>query len=283
MSMINKLKKLLYRCGLLRSASRIDRNRYLHRLQSGATDDSGQYFSRKDRDQYRAERAVLIRSVFREHGFYMACKGDNHVEQSILRHGIYAPFLLDIIADFIGSGAVVDVGANVGALAIPLARAFPNNKVFAFEPNPAAVARLRRNCALNNLTNLEIREEGVGHKSGNLELHAFDNKDLGQSSFIPPQTHTETPHTIVVPVIRLDDVFALISVSVIKIDVQGAEWMVLEGARKLLNESHPLVLLEHEDSNFPDAEQAKEAKYRLRNLFQESGYQIFTSPSKTPT
>jgi FkbM family methyltransferase len=283
--MLSAIRTFLYRKRLLRPYSAIDNFRYLKRLgKPGRDSDGGLYFSDKDRAQYPPGGEVLVRFRFRNHGCRMVCRPRHHVEAGLLRDIGHALRLQEMIADFLGHGVFVDVGANVGTFSVPLAKAFPATTVIAFEPNPPAHECLARNVALNGLRNVVVRAEGVGESPGTLVLYGFAGEDLGQSSFLRPTRHSEVPREIPVPVVRLDDVLAVADrpIDAIKIDVQGQELAVLRGARMVIERHRPPVLLEHEDTNFAQPAEASAAKQGLAGYFAAAGYEVFYVSRKDP-
>jgi FkbM family methyltransferase len=163
----------------------------------------------------------------------------------------------------------------VGAYAIPLAKAFSNIEVHAFEPNPFAVERLRKNLTLNGVENLVLHPYAVGAQPGRMDLHAFADNDLGLSSLVSPPK--EGSRNIPVEVITLDDFYRTTQrrISLIKIDVQGYEFQVLQGGRNLIQKKNPYILLDHEDDLFPKPLGAEEAKQNLQNFFSQCGYAVF--------
>ncbi len=139
-------------------------------------------------------------------------------------------------------GVVVDVGANVGFWTIPAARALgPGGRVIAFEPNPWAVGRLRRNLALNDdgtLAAVEIVAAAVGEAPGTMELFSDDLEAGASQATLYAAAHDGSPQHVEVPVTTLDDVVTG-PVDLVKIDVQGHEMAVLDGGRLLFEGTPP--------------------------------------------
>jgi FkbM family methyltransferase len=272
---MRRLFRLLYSTGLRHVYASVDRLRYLKRLGRTKHRDDEWYYSDKDRAQHCGGE-VLIRTTFMGAPVLFFCEPRSHVERKIINDGLYAPHILTLMADFFQAGSIViDIGANVGAYAVPLAKAFPDREIHAFEPHPGALCRLRRNLLLNDLANVVIHECGAGETKGTLTFYAGDAKDVGLSSFVRP--HAMECAALQVPVLPLDVVFGETArpVSVIKIDVQGFEAQVLAGARSVVTRCRPPIVLEHEDANFPTQEDARAARERLRCLFSEFGYTAF--------
>jgi FkbM family methyltransferase len=136
-------------------------------------------------------------------------------------------------------GAVVyDVGANVGFYTLLAAViAGPGGRVYSFEPLPRNLAILRRHVQLNHLENVEIFDGAVSDSAGTAH---FSTQNIPEMGFISSTGDLE------VRTFALDELLAagrLRPPDVIKIDVEGAERDVFEGARKLLAEHRPTIML----------------------------------------
>jgi FkbM family methyltransferase len=141
--------------------------------------------------------------------------------------------------------AAVDVGANIGMYTVPLASAVgPQGTVLAFEPFPANAARLRENIDRNGLTNVEAQELALGERSGETLLYVATDSLYHSTEWVP---HGSAAQTFSVPVASLDVVWrerGALLVSVLKVDVEGAEPAVLRGATELLTACRPSILVE---------------------------------------
>jgi FkbM family methyltransferase len=151
-------------------------------------------------------------------------------------------------------GWLVDVGANVGSVCIPLVRRGVFARALAFEPEPKNHAHLVENLRLNGLDERTIRPVRAAVSSANgtaaLEL-AFTNFGdhrirVEAPTTSHPECREEDRALITVPVHRLDDAVAAFgidcaAVRLIWIDAQGHEGQVLEGAPKLVAAGVPVV------------------------------------------
>ena len=281
--MRRKIYRLIYRMGLKKSFQQVDRLRYLNRLLRARKNSLDRWdYSDRDLRQYNGEE-VLICSQFRGGHTFFYCDQRMKVEREIIREGFYGSYILAYMEMLVRPGSIViDVGANIGAYAIPLAKAMGDVEVHAFEPNPSAVVRFRRNLSINEAKNVVLHERAVGAHPGRLDFHSFTGEDLGLSSFVAPPK--EGSRRIPIQVVPLDEVYRSgeRQISLIKIDVQGYENQVLEGARNLVEKHKPYILLEHEDHLFPQAAMAEEAKKKLQAFFLESGYLVFYLSQKDP-
>jgi FkbM family methyltransferase len=164
----------------------------------------------------------------------------------------------------------VDVGANFGIYSLLGARIVgANGKVFAFEPIPKLCALLRSNAQHNDLSALTVNEMALGETSGmaSLSLHA----DEGRSSLRPMDG--EVVGTIDVRIATLDqEISPDLTVSVVKLDVEGFELAVLKGATRILSRDRPVILFE----NNPDALlEAGASTASLVSELRSFGYQIY--------
>jgi len=141
---------------------------------------------------------------------------------------------------------VVDAGANIGSLTVPLAKAVgPRGRVLAFEPLPANAERLRENVALNGLRNVEVGELALGEQDGTIALRLADDPAL--HSTVAVFQRRATGEALLVPVTTLDRRWreaGAPDVSALKIDVEGAELAVLKGSEQLLRACRPTLLVE---------------------------------------
>jgi FkbM family methyltransferase len=204
------------------------------------------------------------------------------VERNIISEGIYSQSTLDLANIFMFPGSILlDIGGNIGSFALPMAKAHPEIEVHAYEPNPAAIERFKKNIAINRLKNIKLKELAVGRQTGECEFWAFENKDVGLSSFRSPLE--KGSRKIKVGMVRLDDVgLDEKQVCMIKIDTEGYEYEVLEGARALLQKNFPPILLEHEDKYFFPKSDGQKVKMSLKTFFQDLGYEVFYISRKDP-
>ncbi len=136
----------------------------------------------------------------------------------------------------------VDVGANVGQLLRTFTTLAPAGHHIAYEPVPSLSAELRR-----RFPQVEVRPAAVSDRGGQTEF-VVDTRLPSRSSLRPIADRSQTT-TIRVPVERLDDGLPDGYVPhLLKIDVEGAEHLVLEGARKTIRRHRPVIVFEHQKS-----------------------------------
>lgn len=148
----------------------------------------------------------------------------------------------------------VDVGANFGTYTLRLAAiAGPGGRVHAFEPQRIICNMLAGSVALNGMTNVICHNVALGDRDGEVELPQFDyfsQLNFGSVEFGPEQTerlHQERGHdparTEFVPLTKLDRL-RMPKVDLIKIDAEGMEVQVLDGASETLARCRPVAYVE---------------------------------------
>lgn len=161
----------------------------------------------------------------------------------------------------------IDIGAHLGNYAIRIARACKG--CIAFEPNPYLASFLRR----GHVPRLEVKQFALSRGQGETDL--FVPVSAGFHQFASATIHPGNPvftsaatDRVRVEVRDLDS-FAFKEVCLIKIDVEGHEQDVLEGARKTVALNHPTFIIESENRHSQGAPEA------VASLLQGWGYQGF--------
>jgi len=136
-------------------------------------------------------------------------------------------------------GLMVDVGANYGYYSCLWAGLQTNNHVIAFEASPRNIAPLKNNIIRNKLqSNIEVCEKAVGKKPGSLFFDLGPDDQSGWGGL----TISKYNNSIEVSIVTLDDLFSdnkYDQIDVLKIDTEGSDAWVIEGAERLLR-SHKI-------------------------------------------
>ncbi|HUP19309.1 MAG TPA: FkbM family methyltransferase [Gemmatimonadota bacterium] len=177
--------------------------------------------------------------------------------------GDYESYNVPAFLEAVNRGEVVyDVGAHVGYFtAIASLRVGPAGRVVAFEPRPVNLGLLRRHVEANRLENVTVVDAGVGRESGEAHFEEGTGSGTGKIS---------RTGRLTVRVVRLDDVVGQEGFpppDFIKIDVEGGELDVLEGARHLLERGRPRLLV---------GIHGPEMRRECTALLEELGYELRT-------
>lgn len=140
----------------------------------------------------------------------------------------------------------IDVGANIGAYTV-LASAAIGARSVCFEPNPGTFAWLSKNIHLNHIEQIvEVHNSCVGAAAGIVHLDVSGG-DMGTGHHVSFSTATPDGEpsfkTIQTPMVTLDECLAGSKPLLIKIDVEGFESTVLDGATRVLSDSTLLALI----------------------------------------
>jgi FkbM family methyltransferase len=145
----------------------------------------------------------------------------------------------DFIVNALRPGDVfIDVGANIGYYSILASKLVGvNGKVFAVEPIPSTVEVLRFNIRINSLRNVVVIDKAGYFSHGRLKMSIPFN-EFGSASIF-----RKGGLEVYVEAIPLDDAFHDIPyVRLLKVDVEGSEYEVLQGLNKTLNNTEYVVL-----------------------------------------
>jgi FkbM family methyltransferase len=198
-------------------------------------------------------RVNLVRS---DHADYLLFSTNDAISLTMYFNGDWAKLIADIssvFCDGVAEPLVVDIGANLGGYAVPMAQklAPAGGTLYAFEPQRVIFYQLCGNTFLNRLDNLHPFHLALGATDGTITL---PNIDYGKSTNIGGFGFDDCENrqagikfaqgSTTVPMSRLDSIVLPKSPSLIKIDVEGAELEVLRGADDTLRRAHypPLIL-----------------------------------------
>jgi FkbM family methyltransferase len=160
--------------------------------------------------------------------------------------GTYERDKAELFAGMVTQGGVLyDIGANVGYYAIMGGRCVgPSGQVYAFEPVPRNVGFLRRHIEINGLRNVSVIEAGVSDAPGETTFDLGPNPAMGH---IASTTAVQSVgRSLTIRLESIDDLLnkgRLRPPNWVKIDVEGAEELVLAGMRGCLMAHKPTILL----------------------------------------
>lgn len=169
---------------------------------------------------------------------------DAYVGRSFDLYGEFSEHEIDVLLQLVGPGdVIVDAGANIGALAVPLAaRLGPTGGVIAFEPQRVLHQVLCANVALNGLTNVLTECCALGDRDGTVRLPALD---YGRPNNFGGVSVHAGEGGVTVALRRLDS-FGLSRCNLLKLDVEGFELAVLRGADATLRRHRPVIYAEND-------------------------------------
>lgn len=169
------------------------------------------------------------------------------VYTAIVRDGGHEPWILRTCLHLMRPGDVFcDVGANAGYFSIGVARRAPGVRVIAFEPQPTLARAIAVSAALNDLDNVLVFPTMLGARDGTAKL--FVPSHSVHASAVPRAPRVRALTCPVRTLTELVDRRLVPWPTLVKIDVEGAELEVLQGAVRLLQENPPYLVLESDEN-----------------------------------
>ena len=186
------------------------------------------------------DEEVLVRTSY---GWLLVPKDDHAIITTIGEMGdALEPGTVRVIRSILQPGDLaIDVGANVGAMLLPMAeRVGPEGRLIACEPSPTCMQALRKTSVLNGLeAALTLHQVAVGSTDGFAMLYMGSNCSLNSIVELP-----SADGAMKVQVRRLDEIVPPdLCPSLVKIDVEGFELEVLRGMREIVDRSPDIVVI----------------------------------------
>jgi FkbM family methyltransferase len=196
------------------------------------------------------------------HGTLMHPAGDRYIGRSLELLGEYSEGEVRLFAQLVKPGAVVvEAGANLGALTLPLARLVgPTGRVHAFEPQRMVNYLLCGNVAMNSLDQVTVHHAALGAAPGETSIPPFSLSGRGNYGGVSVGGDGEAV------AVRTIDQLCLDRLAFVKIDVEGEELHVLDGARATVARCRPALYLEND---------RREKSPELISAIRDMGYRLW--------
>ncbi|WP_138483881.1 FkbM family methyltransferase [Dyadobacter bucti] len=172
-------------------------------------------------------------------------------------------------------GIILDIGANIGITAAPLAKNAPNAEIHAYEPISENFSTLGKVTGFLKLKNVKLFNLALGNQEGTLKMimPLQGNSRMQGLSKAYEEGSDEKGILYEVPLKRLDDLYpAETEINAIKLDVENFELEVLRGGKKLLKRNKPMIYCELWDN---------ENRKLVFELIKSIGYDIYVFDPKT--
>ena len=171
-------------------------------------------------------------------GTFLVYRNDTTISKSIDMYGEYCQAEVDIIARYLpdDSSQYIDIGTNIGYHLVAVHKQ-TNCEVLGFEPNYKHFAIASYNS--KDYSKIQLVNAGASNKNAEITLKDFDHTQNTNYGDI----HITEGEGIPVKVLPLDNI-TLNKCNVIKIDVEGHEFEVLEGSKKTISKHRPVIFYE---------------------------------------
>ncbi len=219
-------------------------------------------------DEQQQGKVVALSIGKKHYSIYLPNADTDYIQKKISNDN--QPYELEMLEDIqahVSAGdLVLDIGANIGNHTLYLA-AIAGCKVTSFEPSAALIEALSRSLEINQLSELvTLMPYGVGHTAGKGHFSKLMEENLGGQSIEVGDGE--------IRIVALDELEFDDPVKLIKIDVEGMELPVLEGAARLIAKDRPLIYVESIDAEH----------YKTISTWMEShGYVYWDTFNATPT
>jgi FkbM family methyltransferase len=187
--------------------------------------------------------------------FKMYCKNDDTVVKELywtnFKGWEYTSLILwNNLLDSITEGIVLDIGTYSGIYSLIAAQKTTVNHIYAFDIQDKCIDRTEANFTLNNIPNASVIKAACTNENGETVFHYYEEEGI-ISSVAGIVSKEMNNLSTTVKSIRLDDWYQDLAsktpISLLKMDVEGAEQLTLKGMKSILKESSPNVLIEIND------------------------------------
>ena len=168
----------------------------------------------------------------------------------------------------------IDVGGHIGTTSLPYSRLF--KKCIAYEPNKESYNFFIDTIKVNNIKNIELYNKGVYNKTTNCIVLPHSDSNSG-CYYIKECLDIDNMNKI--SVVKLDDVHFNTKIDFIKIDTEGSELYVLEGAIEIIKKWKPLIQIETNECSDKYFGYNKEKIFRF---IKDLKYEVFNDDGNNP-
>lgn len=221
---------------------------------------------------YFTEKVDKINALVKNKLKYALFPNDNAVTSSIIQGWQYEPYFFEFLKsnciETYGKD-IVDIGANNGNFAVEFSHlAGDEGKVHSFEPQRIIYYQLCGNVFMNGLDNVYCHNVAIGDKSGIVYMENANYMSNEAVNFGDVRIKKPTDNMVIVDLKRLDD-YDFQDIVFIKIDVQGYESFVIDGALATIQKHRPYIFVEFEEHLLVENDSSEDL---LKKKIEDLGY-----------
>lgn len=192
------------------------------------------------------------------------------VDKQVFVYKDFEPEIKEIFLKYVNEGfTVLDIGANIGVHTLFFSKIVGDSgKVIAFEPIKKIYEQLKKSIAINDFKNIDLNNFALGNKEEEVEINIV-RENIGASS-IYDNVDSNKKENISVKIL---DNLNLPKIDFIKIDVEGYEWNVIKGSKKLIEKDKPNIIFEYNPDSYDKKEQ--NSSLQLLEYLKSLEYKLF--------
>lgn len=223
---------------------------------------------------------------------YMITNPDDFIQQQLINGQQNNNDIFNIIKEYISKYQLthlVNVGTHIGTMCLPLS--LHMSKITGFEAYPPTYSHLCKNININNIKNLYVRNLALGNCEENIYfmsenkicpkehknrlknnsggMHVFTQYELDNNI----RSSNLTDKKITAPMGILDKL-EVDSFDIMLVDIEGAEYNFLQGARNKIVKNHPIIIIEIWDNNKRKNENMDTKQEEIIDYICELGYKV---------
>lgn len=179
------------------------------------------------------------------YGYVLYNKKDTYIGKAIEKYGEFSELETTLFQQICQKGDVVlDIGANIGAHTLAMSHFVgPKGRVFAFEPQPIVYQTLCANMAVNSITNVNCECVALSDQSGDVLIPDINYDTQGNFGGVAIEQFSQGQK---IPKKTLDESLDVTRLKFIKIDVEGMEQEVINGAKNTIQQFQPVIYMEND-------------------------------------
>lgn len=181
---------------------------------------------------------IRRREVKTQSGLTLCVDPVSHFGLEVLTTGTYESAMTSLVSTLLRSGDVfVDAGANEGYFSILASKFVESGRVFSVEPQSRLIPVIEKNTRLNDCKNISLHHLALSNRTGEIELHLSPDTNSGASSLFRRPNQRD-----VIEIVKADTLDRFIiencieAIRFMKIDCEGAEKVIVEGALATLKD-----------------------------------------------